>query len=308
MKKLGPYVDFLRFKFDRFFESEGESGGAPRGPVDMTVDEVRQYIARRKNEDFTLLDVRQDWEYEELRIPGAAHIPLPELADRAGELDKEKPVLTYCKSGGRSSAAAKLLSGQGFPTVYNMLGGMMAWTGAAAVGEAAKGFDILRGDESPKGVLRAAYGMELLLGRYYADMAGKAQDEETAATFRRLSGFEEKHKARVFKLLQRHDPGASMEELDRLAGEGAREDGLEGGMSGEEYLENLGGAPEDAAEALELAMNIEAQALDLYARLAARDEAAESRETLLLLSEEEKRHLKALGALMDRLGGAAGGA
>jgi len=302
MKKLGPYVDFLKFKFDRFFDGDGESGGAPRGSVDVSVDEAREYIAGHKEGSFTLLDVRQDWEYEELRIPGASHVPLPDLTDRIGELDKAKPALVYCKSGGRSAAAAKLLVGNGFSAVYNILGGMMAWTGAAAGGPESKGLDILGGADTPQAILRAAYGMELLLGRYYADMAEKIEDKETAETFRRLAGFEEKHKVRIFQLLKRHDPDADKEALDKAAGEGGREDGLEGGMSAGEYLENLGGEPEDAAEVLELAMNIEAQALDLYARFAEREDAAENRELLLQLSEEEKRHLKALGVLMDRLG------
>ncbi|MBW1643029.1 MAG: sulfurtransferase, partial [Deltaproteobacteria bacterium] len=44
---------------------------------------------------YTLLDVRQEGEYEQSRIPGATLIPLPELMDRLDELDPEKPVITY---------------------------------------------------------------------------------------------------------------------------------------------------------------------------------------------------------------------
>ena len=300
MKTIGSYVDFLRFKFDHFFDGDdAASGGAPQGPGNMSADEARKFIRDHKEGSFTLLDVRQDWEYEELRIPGATHIPLPELSERLGELDKSKPVVAYCKVGGRSSAAAKVLSTKGFSPVFSIDGGIMAWTGAAAAGPKSRGLSLLRGDETPKDVLLAAYGMELLLGRYYLEMAGKMADAETGETFRKLAGFEERHKNRVFSLYKRHgDATATREELEKHVSAGT----LEGGMSGDEYLENVGGDPEAAAEVLDLAMSIEAQALDLYARLAEKSEVAESRGILLELSEEEKRHLKALGALMNKLG------
>jgi len=300
MKTVGPYVDLLRFKFGHFFNGhDEEAGGAPQGPVNMSASEARKYIGSHKKTDFTLLDVRQDWEYEELRIPGATHIPLPELSEKAGELDKSKPVLVYCKSGGRSSAAANALFGRGFYQIFNLDGGIMAWTGAGAVGPKSRGLSLVSADASPKEILLAAYGMELMLGQYYEDMAGKMADEETAATFRKLAGFEEKHKNRVFSLYKRHgDPDAAREDLEKHVATGT----LEGGLSADEYLENLGGDPEAAVEVLELAMGIEAQALDLYARFAEKSEVAESRGVLMELAEEEKRHLKALGSLMDKLG------
>ena len=62
-----------------------------------------------------LLDVRQDFEYAEGHLPGAKHIPLPELSERLGELERQLPILVYCRSGKRSLAAANLLAGQGLP-------------------------------------------------------------------------------------------------------------------------------------------------------------------------------------------------
>lgn len=57
--------------------------------------EAQAYMAERGLNTFTLLDVRQPSEYEESHIPGATLIPLPELGDRLGELDPEKPTLVY---------------------------------------------------------------------------------------------------------------------------------------------------------------------------------------------------------------------
>ena len=61
----------------------------------MDTEEAKAYMAEHEEGTFTLLDVRQPGEYENSRIPGAKHIPLPELADRLGELDPDKPVIPY---------------------------------------------------------------------------------------------------------------------------------------------------------------------------------------------------------------------
>lgn len=61
----------------------------------MDTEEARAYMDKQKEGEFTLLDVRQLGEYEKARIPGAKLVPLPELTDRIGELDPEKPVIAY---------------------------------------------------------------------------------------------------------------------------------------------------------------------------------------------------------------------
>jgi rhodanese-related sulfurtransferase len=61
----------------------------------MDTEAAKAYMAEHKEGTYTLLDVRQPGEYEDARIPGAKHIPLPELPDRIGELDPEKPLITY---------------------------------------------------------------------------------------------------------------------------------------------------------------------------------------------------------------------
>ncbi len=61
----------------------------------MDTEEAKAYMAEHEEGTFTLLDVRQPDEYENSRIPGAKLIPLPELADRLGELDPDKPVIPY---------------------------------------------------------------------------------------------------------------------------------------------------------------------------------------------------------------------
>lgn len=61
----------------------------------MKAEEAKSFMAGEQEGNYTLLDVRQPKEYENSRIPGAKLIPLPQLTDRLGELDRDKPVLTY---------------------------------------------------------------------------------------------------------------------------------------------------------------------------------------------------------------------
>ena len=70
----------------------------------------------------TLLDTRTVWEYTQGHIDGFANIPVDELRERLGELDKSKPVYVICQSGLRSYIACRILSGSGFEC-YNFSGG-----------------------------------------------------------------------------------------------------------------------------------------------------------------------------------------
>jgi adenylyltransferase/sulfurtransferase len=79
-------------------------------------------------EPFELIDVREVFEYEIARIDGAKLIPLGEIAERADELQLERPIVVHCHSGGRSAEAVRLLQQRGFANVYNLEGGIDAWS------------------------------------------------------------------------------------------------------------------------------------------------------------------------------------
>jgi 3-mercaptopyruvate sulfurtransferase SseA len=64
--------------------------------------DVAEAVRARDEDGAVLLDIREPREWERWRIPGAVHIPMGDLAQRAGELDRSKPIVVYCKSGQRS--------------------------------------------------------------------------------------------------------------------------------------------------------------------------------------------------------------
>ncbi len=77
-----------------------------------------------------LVDVREPWEYDEAHIPGCRLIPLGDVPVRYGEIDRETPVVVYCKSGGRSGKAVAFLREQGYEKALNLTGGILAWANA----------------------------------------------------------------------------------------------------------------------------------------------------------------------------------
>jgi parallel beta-helix repeat protein len=79
------------------------------------------------NASLVVLDVRNQSEYYAGHIRNAKLIPVYELQERLGELNKTDEILVYCKGGGRSTQASQFLADNGFLHVYNMLGGFDAW-------------------------------------------------------------------------------------------------------------------------------------------------------------------------------------
>ncbi|TSI09717.1 rhodanese-like domain-containing protein [Lysinibacillus sp. BW-2-10] len=93
---------------------------------EISAKEVQQRI--ENGEQLNLIDVREVDEVQGGHIPGITHIPLGLLEFRSHELDKNKPYIMVCRSGGRSGQATHYLQSQGFD-VTNMTGGMMSWEG-----------------------------------------------------------------------------------------------------------------------------------------------------------------------------------
>ena len=77
-----------------------------------------------------LVDVRAPGERAERRIASSVALPLNQLAARAGELPRDRPVIVHCAGGYRSSIAASLLTRAGFTQVSEMAGGIAAWESA----------------------------------------------------------------------------------------------------------------------------------------------------------------------------------
>jgi sulfur-carrier protein adenylyltransferase/sulfurtransferase len=92
---------------------------------EITVEELKEKLDNGGS--VSILDVREPHEYEVANI-GARLIPLGELPERLIELDKDDALAVHCKTGGRSARAVRLLREAGFQNVYNVKGGITAWS------------------------------------------------------------------------------------------------------------------------------------------------------------------------------------
>jgi rhodanese-related sulfurtransferase len=91
---------------------------------EITVKELKRKLD--KQEDFQLIDVREEFEYEVSNLNGE-NIPLGGLLLEVHKIATDKPVIIHCRSGARSAAAVMQLEAQGFTQLYNLKGGIVAW-------------------------------------------------------------------------------------------------------------------------------------------------------------------------------------
>jgi sulfur-carrier protein adenylyltransferase/sulfurtransferase len=95
------------------------------GIPQITAVELKKRLDNKDN--IFVLDVREPHEYQIANL-GAKLIPLNDLPARAGELEKDREIVIHCKSGGRSQKAAEFLAQNGFKKVWNLAGGITAWS------------------------------------------------------------------------------------------------------------------------------------------------------------------------------------
>jgi rhodanese-related sulfurtransferase len=91
---------------------------------EISVQELKEKMDN--NEDFQLIDVREEFEYEVSNLGGVL-IPLGGILIEADKIAKDKPVIMQCRSGKRSAAAIMQLEQLGYNNLYNLQGGILAW-------------------------------------------------------------------------------------------------------------------------------------------------------------------------------------
>jgi rhodanese-related sulfurtransferase len=121
-------------------------------------DEIRE-VSREEAQKMVaegaqLVDVRADHEWELGRIEGATHLPLAELNERVGEIDRDRPVVFYCRGGNRSTMATEALAAEGFETA-KLSEGIVGWAEAGLPLEGPDGGQVAESGEA-QAILHAA--------------------------------------------------------------------------------------------------------------------------------------------------------
>ncbi len=113
--------------YEQFCGVRGQEAPAPAAAdaTETTVEELKARLDR--GDKVFILDVRNPEEYAICQIPGSVLLPLPQLGQRFGELDKNREMVVHCKSGMRSARAIAFLRQQGFTKLKNLKGGILAW-------------------------------------------------------------------------------------------------------------------------------------------------------------------------------------
>ncbi len=92
---------------------------------EITPAELKKMIDDKS--DFQLIDVREEYEFEEMNLNGTL-IPMGEVLERVNEIDRNRPVVMHCRSGKRSASVINALENQhGFTNLFNLKGGILAY-------------------------------------------------------------------------------------------------------------------------------------------------------------------------------------
>jgi len=155
----------------------------------------------------------------------------------------------------------------------------------------------LRGDETPQDVIALSYGLEAGLQKFYAASAELAIDREVTGILVKLAEIEVRHQQRLFELYLAVENGP----VEREAFEAEiKSEMTEGGFNPHKLLEQYLPTFKSAADVLNFAMMLEAQAMDLYLRYADNSKDGQVKAIFHKMADEEKAHLTSLGDLLDK--------
>ncbi len=126
-----PYMNTVYIAFGLFLLATAYNYMKPsvaRNYTGLKTAEAWEMI--KSNKDLVLIDVRNADEYRKNRIKRARNIPLDKLEEKKKTLPRDKDIVLYCKNGGRSVRAIRILELAGYTRLYNMDEGLRGWTRA----------------------------------------------------------------------------------------------------------------------------------------------------------------------------------
>lgn len=258
----------------------------------MNPEQLRQYMEKNKESTYLIVDVRQPEEYVQGHIPGAKLVPLRELLADISGLPVDKDLVFYCHSGGRSAAAATLVSEEGVfeKNIFDLEGGIMAWDGRTVPDYPR--VQIFDKSTNLSDLSLTAMDLEKGALRFYDHLKGRVDSTTLSKVFEQLSAAERAHAKAVFSYWKKavDDPSDFAKIFDALPGEI-----LEGGETLADVLQRVEDMKDNPClRLIELALHIENAALDLYRTMAEKSESPEAKEVFLSIAQAEKKHMKTL--------------
>ena len=251
--------------------------------------EVKAVLDKDKKGDFLLLDVRQPEEYEAGHIPGAMLIPLGELEARREELERDKKIITYCRSGRRGMAAAIALCGLGFKDVHNLEGGILNWRYETISGIPEARPELVTEAADVKDILMLAIKLEKGSWDFYVAAKEKAASPQAKEKFQMLADAEDGHMQRLWERAITLLGKGALQPLEKLKQE-LKVEHMEGGIEVSPALAKVDEKFSDEMEALEIALEKEYMSYDFYKRTSALVGDQGAKTLLHELALEERNH------------------
>jgi rhodanese-related sulfurtransferase/rubrerythrin len=261
--------------------------------VTLAPSNVKAILDKDKKGEFLLLDVRQPEEYEAGHIPGAMLIPLGELEARQGELERYKKIITYCRSGHRSMAAAITLCGLGFKDVHHLAGGILNWRYETLAGLPETSPDLVPEAANVKDILILAIKLEKGSWDFYVAAKGKIMSPQAKERFQMLANVENGHMQKLWESAIALLGKGALPPLDKLKQE-LKVTHMEGGIEVSPTLARVIEEFSDEMEVLEIALEKEYMSYDFYKRASALVGNRDAMTHLHELALEERNHANIL--------------
>jgi len=262
----------------------------------LTPLELLKLIQDKGPDGYELIDVRSRLEYETRHLPDARHIPVGEIKTRINEIRDDVCTVFYCLKGARSAKAMEMASKVKNPSMlYSLAGGIEAWDGNVVPGfPQSAPFDMGGPIEH---ILLRAMNFEKGAERLYGALVEVFADSEIRDTLAILHRADEAHAKALYELLPAGSEATSRSFPELYAD--LKGDMLENGESYDQAIARIESIPPDQRHLLiELGVDMEYRAHELYRTLAAAQPDASVKAVLLSLAEQETQHFcLALGAL-----------
>jgi len=254
--------------------------------------QLEQYRQTHHEKEYLLLDVREPDEYEQNHIPGARLMPITKLIRSMDGLPGNRDLIFYCRSGARSMAAAAMVLEEEISSakIYNLSGGLMNWEGRLAADHPK--IQIFAADAGLHDLLYTAMDLEKGAQQFYLEVRDRYAESNLRPTFDTLSKAEIGHAKMIYAIWEKTEEDPS--DFDKLFG-AMQGQILEGGTSLADAIQRISEVSQPACIPLiEMALNIEYAAFDLYRGMADNAEDNDVRDAFLSLAQAEKKHMRAL--------------
>lgn len=267
---------------------------------EISVTELQQFIDQNPEKDYLLVDVREPDEYQKEHIPGAILVPLMDLVRDHVKLDLPEHTFFYCHSGARSVRAAQVVMGRQSGSagkIYSVAGGIISWRGDTLPD--APRLRVFDATEDLEQLLLRAMDLEKGAELLYGAVHARFENTPQAASIKKLMDAEEGHARALYSTLKKvaQEPPRPFEEL---YGE-MRGLVLESGEPLAKLLPWLSSTDGDPMSVLEMALDMELKAYDLYRNLAHASGDPEMERAFLDLANEEQRHASIVTSSIGRL-------